>query len=165
MYHVIWPDDYLTYDDVTLYSSHMILDTWYLTLVLEMLLLDTWYLTLDIWHRYLTPDSWHLMSNTGTWHVITWHLIPDIWYMTPDNWHAITWYLTYAITLYWHIWPDIVTPEWTVLNLTPDYIAYSWLSLLRGPWHDIILLPDIWYSCTPELMYPLYLCPLHCYSY
>jgi len=84
----------------------------------------------------MTPDPWYLISNTGTWHVITWHVIPDTWYLnltidmlSLDTWHMLSlgtdtfdmmlWHLTgYYYT--WHLW----------------YIAYSWLSLLRGPWHD-----------------------------
>jgi len=133
LYHVIWPDDYLT------------LDTWYLTPILDMLslgtwylisdtgtwhvILDTWYLTLDIWHRYLT--CYHL------------HLIPDTWYMTLDNWHAITYLTCYHLVLV-HL-TDIVTPDWILLHLTLYYFAHSWLSLLRGLDMIIILLRDIWY--------------------
>jgi len=146
------------------YTWHLIPDTWYLTLVLDMVLLGTWYLTLDIWHQYLTcyyltPDTWHLISDTDTWHVITWHLIPDTWYMTPENWHAITWYLIYAITWYWHIWPDIVTPDWILLHLIPiihfifmiitltgtlTWLLYCYQLVLLNFWTSVLL-----NSCIP----------------
>ena len=48
-----------------------------------------------------------------------------------------------------------MTLDRTLPPLIPDYMTYSWLSLLRG--HDmiiILLLPDIWYSCTPEYLNP-----------
>ena len=154
------------------------LDTWYLTLVLDILLLDTWYLTLDIWHQYLTcyyftPDTWHLISNTSTWHVIldtwyltsvldmlsldTWYLTPDIWHLTVDmlspTWHAFTWY-QYT----WHL---------ILWNLTLVLHGIFMTITFTGTWHDyytvtrpLVLLN----SCTPELWYPLYSCPLHCYS-
>ena len=98
------------------------------------------------WHPYsLTCRLYHCLlytSDAGTWHVITWHLIPDTWYMTLDmlspgtsTSDLILWHLTgYYYT--WHLY----------------YIAYSWLSLLRGLWHDNYT-ATIWYSCTPELLY------------
>ena len=130
-----------------------------------MYILDTWSLTLDIWHWYLTwyylaPDTWHLISDTGTWHAITWHLIPvldmlslDTWYLTPDNWHAITWYLTYAITWYWHIWPDIVIPDWILLYLTPVLPCIFMIITLRETWHDYYIVTRylvLLNSCAPE---------------
>jgi len=125
---------------------HLIPDTWYLTLVLDMLLLDTWYLTFDIWHRYLTcynltPDTWHLISDIGIWHVITWHLIPDTWYMTLDNWHAIT-YLTCFHMVLVHLtwccdtWLDTITPDTCTILHIHDYHFYGDLDMI------IILLPD-----------------------
>jgi len=115
-----------------------------------MLLLDTWYLILDVWHRYLTcyyliPDTWHLIFDTGTWYVITWHLIPDTWYMTSVNWHAITWYLTYVITWYWHTWSDIVTPDLIILHLTPILRCIFMTFILTRTWHG-------YYTATRHLV-------------
>ena len=148
-----------------------------------MYILDTWSLTLDIWHWYLTwyylaPDTWHLISDTGTWHAITWHLIPDTWYLTPvlDMLPLYTWYLTLDIWYLtndmlsldpWHMLsPSTDTFDWIFWHLTGYYytwhlyyIAYSWLSLLRGLGMIIILLPEFG---TPELMCswtPVYLNP------
>ena len=157
---------------------------------IDMLLLDTWYLALDIWHRYLTCicltlDTSHLISDTGTCHVIldTWYLTLDIWHryltcyhLTPDTWHLIydTWRLTcyhlldlcYHLVLV-HIWPDIVTPDWILLRLTPVLHDIFMTITFTGTWHDcytttrpLVLLN----SCTPEFLYPPYSCPLHCYS-
>jgi len=121
-----------------------------------MYIFDTWFLTLYIWHRYLTcyyltPDTWDLISDTDTWHVITWHLTIDI--LSLDTWHMLSpgndtfdlilWHLTgYYYT--WHLY----------------YITFSWLSLLRGLWHDyytatryLVLLnswaPVLLNSCIP----------------
>jgi len=97
------------------------------------IILDTWSLTLDIWHRYLTPDPWHLILDTW-WYLTCYHLTPKN--LTPDDWHPITWYLIYAITWYWYTWPMLwhLTRYYYTWHLY--YIAYSWLSLLRGTWHD-----------------------------
>jgi len=149
LYHVAWPDDYLTYDVVTLYSTHMIPtcyyltpDTWhliYLTPVLDMLLLDTWYQTLDIWHRYLTcyhltPDTWYLIYDT--WQLTWYHLILDICY------HLILIHLTWCCDT----WLDIITPDTCITLHIQDYHYYGDLDMI------IILLSDIWYSWTLVLL-------------
>ena len=139
-------------------TCHAIFDTWYLPPVLAMLYLtldtdtgtchaifDTWYLTPVLAMLYLTLDIWHRYLPCYTWHLIS----------DTGTWYVIT-------------WPDIMTPDWILLHLY--YLTYSWLSLLRGLGMIIILLPDLWYSCTPELLYswtPVSpdSCPLHCYSY
>ena len=153
LFHIIWPDDYLTYD------AHMIL---------------TYY--------HLTPNSWHLISDTGTSHGITWHLIPDTWYLTPaldilyltpDLWHLIsdtgtemlhltpdTWHLIsdtgtwYLILDTWSLILDIWHRHWYVTldtwSLTP---ALDMLYLIPDLWHlisdtgtDMLhLIPDTWY--------------------
>jgi len=131
----MWLDDYLIYDIVTLTN---ILITW-------------------PWYVY----TWYLISDIGTLHVITRHLIFDTWYLTPvldvlsldtlyltpDIWHLIidmislTWH---AITWNWHIWPDIVTPDWILLHLTPVLHGIFMIITLRGLDMIIILLPDIY---------------------
>ena len=116
---------------------HLISDTgtWHV-------ILDTWYLTHDIWHRYLTcyyltPEVWHRYLTCYTWHLIldTWYLTlalgmlyltPDIWYMTLDTWHAITWY--------WHIWPNIVTPE-RILSLDTCILYIFMIITFTRTWH------------------------------
>jgi len=72
-------------------------------------------------------------------------MIPDTWDLTPDDWHAITWYR--------YIWPDVVTPDWILLHLTPILHCMFMIITLRGLDMIIILLPDIWYSYTPGLLY------------
>ena len=51
---------------------HAILNTWYMTPVLDML-----YLTYDTWHQYLPFYIWHMIPDIGTCHAIF-----DTWYMT-----------------------------------------------------------------------------------
>ena len=135
LYHVIWPNDYLTYDVVTVfnphdtgmlitwhwhvYTWHLILDSWYLIPVLDMLSLNTWYPIPDIWHLIigmLSLDAWHMLS------------------LDTDRLDLMLWHLTgYYYT--WHMY----------------CIAYSWLSLYRDlTW----LLYCYQTSGTPELMYP-----------
>ena len=151
---------YLISDTGTWYviTWHLILDTWYPTLVLDMFYLTphTWHLISDTgtwhvitWHRildtwYLIPvldmlsldtDTWHLISDTGTWHVITWYPIPDTWYMALDNWHAIT-YLTcfhmvlVHLTWYCDTWLDTITPDTCIILHIHDYHFYGNLSWL-----------------------------------
>jgi len=137
-----------------------------------MYILDTWYRTLDIWHRYLicyylTLDTWHLIS-AGTWHVITWHLIPDTWCLTPvldmlslDTWHMLSLVLTH-LTWYCDTWLDTITPDICVTLHIHDYHFYGDLDMI------IILLPDIWYSWTfvsPVLMSPALLLLLIAQTY
>ena len=126
--------------------------------------LNMLYLTRDIWHRHLTCYTWYMIYDTalgiytGTWYVIldfwctvldirhqnlichTWHLI-----LTPGIWHAFMWYKYIDLTS----WP--LTGHYRPWYLY--YMAYSWLSLLRGLDMIIILLPDIWYLWTPVLLY------------
>ena len=113
---------------------HLIPDTWCLTPVLDMLLLNTWYLTpvldmLSLDTCYLTPDIWHLILDT------CYHSLDMLSHGTSTL-DLILWQLTrYYYT--WHLY----------------YFTYSWLSLLRELGMIIILLPDLWYSCAPELLY------------
>ena len=141
---------------------HLISDngTWHV-------ILDTWSMTLDIWHRYLTCYTWHLISvtgtwhviwhlisDTGTWHVITWHLIPNTWYMTLDDWHAIT-HLTCFHMVQAHL-PDIVTPDWILLYLTPVLHCIFMTITFTGTWHDYYIVSRhlvLLNSCAPELLY------------
>jgi len=117
---------------------------------------DICHATLDPWR--LTPTLgmlyWYVNHDSGTWYLHR-HSIygPGTWYDILDT---CIWHLVYDMpscgtnTWTWHLdpWPDITTPD------TCIYMAYSWLLLLRG--HDmiiILLLPDIWYSWTPVLLY------------
>jgi len=142
-------------------TGYVILNTWYLTPVLDML-----YLTLNIWHLHLTCYTWHLISDTGTWHVIldTWYMTPildmlslDTWYLTADIWHLTV----DMLSLTWHMLsPGTITLNLILRHLTGYYytwhlyyMAYSLLSLLRESWHDYYTASDIWCSCTPELLY------------
>jgi len=131
--------------------THLIPDTWYLIPVL-----DTWYLTLDIWHLYLT--CYHLTPDT-------WHLIYDTWQLTC--YHLI---LIYAITWYWHIWPDIMTPDWILLHLTPVlHCIFMIITVTRTlTWllyyYQTSGTPVLLNPYTPELLYLMYSCPLHCFS-
>ena len=117
------------------------------------------------WHRYC-----HAVFDTDIFHAIfdtdACHTIFDVWYPTPilvllhlslDIGHRYlicrTWLLllTHGIcyTFMWYKYLDLTLPP-----LIPDYMTYSWLSLLRG--HDmiiILLLPDIWYFWAPVLLY------------
>jgi len=157
---------------------------WYIWHMISAPVLVMLYLILDIWHQYLPCYIWHMISDTSTCHAIfdTWYPTPVLasytWHMIYDTstWHVIpdTWYLTINMLspgtsthdmILWHLTGDYYT--WH-----PYYLAYSWLSLLRGLDMIIILLSDLWYSwtsvhlnpCTPELLYPLYSCLLYCYS-
>ena len=149
LYHVIWPDDYLTFD------AHMI---------------PTCY--------HLKPDTWPLISDTGIWHVITWHLILDPWYLTPvfdmlisdtgfdcyhltpdtwsmtlDNWHAIT-YLTcfhmVLVLLTWccDTWLDTVIPDTCITLHIHDYYFYGDLTWLLYCYQTFGT-PELMYSWTP----------------
>ena len=130
---------------------HAILITWYLTPVFVML-----YLSLDIQHRYLPCYTCHLISYTCTYHAI-----------------LITWYLTPVLAML-HLTLDILPPGTNTLDLilwhlTGYYytghlyfLAYSWLSLLRGldyyivtrhlvllnSWTPVFLNP--WKRVTPD---------------
>ena len=133
----------------------------YLTPMFTML-----HLTREIWHRHsvftlvlsIYTDIWHITLDklfmtpalgiyTGTqymdpilkiWH--TWHL-----HLTHGIWYVFMWYKYLDLTS----WP--LTGHYYPWYLY--YMIYSWLSLLRGLGMTIILLPDTWYSCTPELLY------------
>ena len=125
----------------------------------------TWYVILDTWSRHLISDTgtlhvildtWsrHLISDTNTWHVITWHLIPDTWYMTLDDWHAITYLTCFHMSLV--IWPNIMTPDWILWHLTP-VLYYRFMTIIFiGTWHDYYIITRhlvLLNSCAPELLY------------
>jgi len=147
-------------------TCHAIFDTWYLTPILTML-----YLTLDIWHRYLPCYIWHMISDTGTCHAIldTWYmiLVLAMLYLTHDIWHRyLPCYIWHMIsnTGTWHVitWPDIVTPDWILLHLTPVLHGIFMIITFTGTWHDYYIITRhlvLLNSCTPELLYPLYSCP------
>ena len=159
LHHVTWPDDYLTYDVVTLtdilitwpwyvYTWYLISDsgTWHV--ITRHLIPDTWYLTpvLDTW--YLTPDTWHLISDTGTWHVITWHLIPDTWYMTFD---MLSLFYMILVHLTWccDTWLDTIIPNTCITLHIHDYHFYGDLTWLLYYYQT---------SGTPELICSWTLC-------
>ena len=73
---------------------------------------------------YLTPNTWHLIYDT--WRLTCYHSHDMLSHGTStlDTWYCDTWHLY--------------------------YMAYSWLSLLRGLDMIIILFPT---SGTPELVY------------
>jgi len=107
-------------------TDMFILNTWYLTLILDMPYLipelDIWHLMLDM----LSPDTRYLINIADTWHLL----------LGTDTLDLMLWHLT----RYYHTWHLY-------------YIAYSWLSLLRGLDIIIILLLYIWYSWTLVLLY------------
>ena len=87
--------------------------------------------------------TWHLIYDTDIWHAITWHLISHTWYLA----HAITWY--------WYTWPNVVTSDWILFNLTPVLHCLFMIIAFTGTWHDyytvtrhLVLLN----SCTPKLL-------------
>jgi len=152
-------------------TCHAIFNTWYLTPVLAMI-----YLTHDIWHRYLPCYTWHLIYDTGTCHAIfdTWYLTPVLamLYLTHDIWHrylpCCIWHMI-SDTGTWHVitWPDSVTLDWILLHLTPVLHDIFKIITFTGTWHDYYIVTRhlvLLNSCTPELLYLLYSCPLHCYS-
>ena len=115
-------------------------------------ILDTWSLTLDIWHRHLSCYTWHMIPDT--WYLTpvldmlslkTWYLTPDIWHLTIDmlslTWHAFTWY--------YYIWPDIMTPDWILLLLTPVHHFYGDLAWLLY-YYQIFGTPELLYSYILE---------------
>jgi len=146
---------------------YVILDTWYLTLNIWHQYLTCYYFTHDIWHRYLT---WHLISNTDTWHVITWHPIPDTWYiydtcqLTCYHLLDMCYYLLLThLTWYCDTWLDSITPDTCIMLHIHDYHLTGTLAWLLYCYQTSGA-PELLNSCTPELRYPLYSCPLHCYS-
>ena len=114
---------YLMHD---LWHRHLIYYIWYP-------IHDTWYLTPALDILYLLPDPRHLILDTDTWYMSYLSLDLDPRYMT----HANS-YLTCFHVIQVH-WLDIVTLDrthpWYMY-----YMAYSWLSLLRGLGMIIILL-------------------------
>jgi len=144
----------------------------YLTLTWIHLILVMPCLTLDIWHRYLPCYTYYLISDTGICYAmfITWYLIPvlTMLYLLCDIWYrylpCYTYYLIsdtgtcHAMLITWYLTPVLVmlSPVTSTLDLILwhlYYITYSSLLLLRGLGMIIILLSDIWYSCTLELLY------------
>ena len=121
------------------------------------------HLIYDLWHRHsvFTPALDICNLSHGTWYLDTgidichtWHLIltRGIQHMITVTWHAFMWYKYIDLTS----WP--LTGHYHPWYLY--YMAYSWLSLLRGLGMIIILLPDIWYSWTPVLLNSCILEPL-----
>jgi len=98
------------------YTWHLISNTWYLTLVLDMLSLNTWSLTPETWHLtidMLSLDTWHMLSpGTNIFDLILWHLTG----------YYYTWHLYY------------ITYSWLSLSPWHDYytatrhlvLLYSW---------------------------------------
>ena len=160
---------------------HVILDTWYLTLTLDMLyltpdlwhviydtdaryvILDTWSTTLDIWHWYLICHTWHLIHGT-------WYLTPvldllslDTWYLTPDIGHLIhdTWYhsldmLSHGTSIFdlilWY-WLDTITPDTRIILHIHDYHFYGDLAWLLYC-YQIFGTPELLCSWTPVYLNP-----------
>jgi len=124
LYHVTWPDDYLIYDVVTLYSTHLI-PTCYLPNA-DMFILDTWSLTLDIWYCYL----------------ICYHLTLDPWdvRLPLDNWHAITYLTCFHMVLVYLTWCCDTCIIFMIITFT-------------GTWNDYYNI-TIWYSWTPVYLNP-----------
>jgi len=128
------PISFMLYLKLMFAMLYVICDTWY------------WYLPYYIWH--VIPDLDTCLATLITW---PWTPILDMSYLTPA--------IDTRYMLYFHVvqipGPDIMTLDQTLPPLIPDYMTYSWLSLLRG--HDmiiILLLPDIWYSWTPVYLNP-----------
>jgi len=137
-------------------TCHVILATWYRTLILAML-----YLTNDIWPRYLPCYTWPwymtpvlvmlyltLIYDTGTCHAIldTWYitLVLVMLYLTYDTWHRyLTCYICHMIYNTWHLY--YLTYSWLLCDQTSGtpvspVLLYSCIS-----WTPVLL-----NSCTPE---------------
>ena len=118
LYHAIWPDDYLTYDAITLYSTHPYRHIKYLTLIL-----DSW---------YLTPDIWHLIFDT--WQLTCYHLLDMLSHGTSTL-DLIFWHLTgLLLHLHYnvHSWLPLLRGLGMIIILLPD-ILYFWTPVLLTP--------------------------------
>jgi len=94
-------------------TCHAILDTWYLTLVLDILSLDTWYLHLiyNTWRLTCYHSLDMLSHGTSTLDLILWHLTG--YYYT---WHL--YYMAYS-------WLSLLRKLGMIIILLSD-IWYSW---------------------------------------
>jgi len=117
---------------------HVILDTWHLTLNLDLL-----YLTYDLWHQHtvfiLVLGMLHLIYDLWYWHSVftpalgMLHLIYDIWhwYFPCYIWHMI------SDTGICHIWHRHL--QWYIWHrYLPCYIWHRYLPCYI--WH---MIPDI----------------------
>ena len=125
----------------------------------------------SVFTRHLTCYTWHVTSDTDTWHVIL-----DIWFLTPAlGIHTGTRYLTPIFTMLyltydtwhrylpcyiWHLISDTgtchaildtwyITPVLDMLYLTPD-------TCITWHMHDYYIITRhliLLNSCTPELLY------------
>ena len=120
----------------TIFLYHL---TW---LHIQCCLLSPADITLMSWY-HLTPDTWHLIYDT--WQLTCYHLILDICY------HLILTHLTW----YCDTWLDTIISDTCITWHIQDYHFYGDLAWLLYCYQT---------SGTPELMYPLYSCLLHCYS-
>ena len=109
-------------------------------LTLATIIFNTWFLIIQVNIRYLHR---HLICYI-------WYLIYGTWYLTLD-----TWYLTLALNM---LSPGISSLDLILWHLTGYYytrhlyfLAYSWLSLLRGLDYYIITKHLVLLnSCIPE---------------
>jgi len=130
---------YLMYD---LWHWHLICYIWYL-------IHGTLYLTPVLDMLYLIPDPRHLILDIGTWYMSYMSPDPDprIWHMLTLTWYAFMWHKYINLTS----WP--LTGHYHPWYLY--YMAYSWLSLLRGLDYYIVTRHLILLnSCTPVFLNP-----------
>jgi len=102
------------------YTWHLIPNTWYLTLVLDMSSLNTWSLTPDTWH--MIYDTWQLTCyhsldmlshSTSTLDLMLWHLIGLLLhlYYNVYSWLPLLWELGMIIILLpdmWYSWTPVL---------------------------------------------------------
>jgi len=147
LYHVIWPDDYLTYD------AHMIPTCYHLTpdtgtwhVITWHLIPDTWYMTLNNWHAITQLTCYHLVLVHSTWYCDTW-----LDTITPD-----TCIILHIHDYYFYgTWHDyyIVTRHLVLLNSCALELLYTWtpekgrLLILYSSW------PSNWITMKIGLMW------------
>ena len=145
----------LIFDVVTL-TDILVTWPWYIYTGTCHATLITLYLTL-----YLPCCTYHLISDTGTYHIIL------------DGWRAITHLTCYPLVLvyltwYCDTWLDTIIPDTCITWHIHDYHFYGDMACYYTMTRPRVLLnsctAELLNHCTPELMYPLYSCPLHCYS-
>ena len=97
-------------------TGHVILNTWYRTLALDML--------------YLTPDPWHLIL-TPVLDMLYLTLDPGSWYMTHANTHLTRFHIVVVhLTWYCDTWLVIVIPGTCIILHIHDYHFYGELAWL-----------------------------------